>query len=123
MLAGHLAVAVENARLYAEIQKNEHRLGRELRIAQEIQHALFPEGSPSGSGWEASGRAPRGRHGRRGRQGRAKGDLIVLYTDGVIEARRGREEYGPERLLADLEGYPGDESPADDVTLVVVKVL
>lgn len=28
------------------------------------------------------------------------GDRLLLYTDGVTEARRGREEYGDERLLA-----------------------
>ncbi len=264
-LASQVAGAVENARLYAEIRKNEDRLGRELRIAQEIQHALFPEGSPSGSGWEASAhfrparelggdlydfydmgggllgvatgdvagkgvpaalyaafasgtiraraferRAPadlmqrvnrtlrrRGIEGlfctlayalfdfqdrslrlansglphpfhyraaddaggaarrlrasprdlrrgqlRRGTVELAKGDVVVFYTDGLVEARRGREEYGPERLLlgleshaalpatelgerllSDLEGFLGDESPADDVTLIVVKVL
>jgi serine phosphatase RsbU (regulator of sigma subunit) len=26
-------------------------------------------------------------------------DIVVLFTDGVIEARRGRELYGTERLL------------------------
>jgi serine phosphatase RsbU (regulator of sigma subunit) len=68
--------------------------------------------------------------------------VVVFYTDGLVEAVRGREEYGPERLreglethaalaapelgerlLSDLEGFLGDESPADDVTLIVVKVL
>ena len=68
--------------------------------------------------------------------------MVVFYTDGLVEARRGREEYGPERLLrgleahagaprpgargeapADLEGFLGDEIPTDDVTLIVVKVL
>ena len=71
-----------------------------------------------------------------------KGDVVVFYTDGLVEARQGREEYGPdrllqgleahaalaapelgERLLAELEGFLGDDSPADDVTLIVVKVL
>jgi len=28
-----------------------------------------------------------------------------------------------ERLLADLEGFLEEEAPADDVTLIVVKVL
>jgi sigma-B regulation protein RsbU (phosphoserine phosphatase) len=70
------------------------------------------------------------------------GDAVVFYSDGVIEARRGREEYGAERLgrgleahasgsateigerlVADLEGFLGDESPHDDVTLIVVKIL
>jgi sigma-B regulation protein RsbU (phosphoserine phosphatase) len=264
-LASQVAVAVENARLLAEIRKNEARLSRELRIARDIQHALFPEGSPSGAGWEASAhfrparelggdlydfydmggghlgvatgdvagkgvpaalyaafasgtiraraferRAPadlmqrvnrslrrRGVEGLfctlayalfdfpdrtlqvansglphplhyRAAEGRAtlievsglplgtfdgvsydevsvllgKGDVVVLYTDGLVEARRGREEYGPERLLrgleahaglpapllgekllSDLESFLGEDSPADDVTLIVVKVL
>jgi len=264
-LASQVAGAIENARLWAEIRKNEERLGRELRIAREIQHALFPEGSPSGSGWEASAhfRPARELGGdlydfydmgggllgvatgdvagkgvpaalyaafasgtirsraferrppadlmqrvnrtlrRRGIEGLfctltyalfdfqertlrvansglphpfhyraaerragplevsglplgtfdgvsydevsvdlAKGDVVVFYTDGLVEARRGREEYGPERLLrgleahaalaapelgerllADLEGFLDEAVPADDVTLIVVKVL
>jgi serine phosphatase RsbU (regulator of sigma subunit) len=31
------------------------------------------------------------------------GDAVVLYTDGVIEARRAGELYGPERLDAALQ--------------------
>jgi sigma-B regulation protein RsbU (phosphoserine phosphatase) len=264
-LASQVAVAVENARLLAEIRRNEARLGRELRIAREIQHALFPEGHPSGAGWEASAhfrparelggdlydfydmgggllgvatgdvsgkgvpaalfaafasgtvrsraferRAPADLMQRVNRTLRRKGieglfctlayalfdfpdrtlsvansglphpvhyqaaagravpievsglplgtfdgvtydglsvplgmgDLVVFYTDGLVEARRGREEYGQERLLrgleahaglpapqvgerfiADLEEFLAGDSPADDVTLVVVKVL
>ena len=53
-LASQVAIAIENARLYAELKRNERRLQRELRIARDIQHALFPEESPAGKGWEAS---------------------------------------------------------------------
>src|SRR5262249_56459197 len=53
-LASQVAIAIENARLYAELKRNEVRLHRELRIARDIQHALFPEESPAGKGWEAS---------------------------------------------------------------------
>ncbi len=68
--------------------------------------------------------------------------MVVFYTDGPVEARRGQEEYGRERLLrgleahaalaapqvgerliAELDGFLAGESPLDDVTLVVVKVL
>ena len=264
-LASQVAVAVENARLYAEIRKKDERLGRELRIAQEIQHALFPETTPSGSGWEASAhfrparelggdlydfyelgggqlgvatgdvagkgvpaalyaafasgairsraferRGPadlmqrvnrtlrrRGIEGLfctlayalfdfedrslrlansglphplhfRAAEGRAapldvsglplgtfdgvsydeiavelgKGDVVAFFSDGLVEARRGREEYGTERLLrgleehaalpapelgerllGDLEAFLGETAAADDVTLIVVKVL
>ena len=91
-LASQVAVAVENARLYDEIRGRDERLHRELKIAREIQHALFPEGSPSGVGLAGlrplpalprAGRRPlrllrhgqrprRRRHWRRGRQGRRR---------------------------------------------------
>jgi sigma-B regulation protein RsbU (phosphoserine phosphatase) len=247
------------------VRRTDARLRRELRIARDVQHALFPEGSPAGPGWEASAhfrpalelggdlydfydmgggllgvatgdvagkgvpaalyaafasgsvrsraferRPPadllqrvnrtlrrRGIEGMfctlayalfdfqdrtmrvansglpqplhyRAAAGRAEplavaglplgtfdgasyeelevplgsGDVLVFCTDGLLEARRGREEYGldrlrkgldthaglpapevGERLLADLEGFLGEAQPADDVTLVVVKIL
>jgi sigma-B regulation protein RsbU (phosphoserine phosphatase) len=264
-LASQVAIAIENARLYDEILRNDARLSRELRIARDIQRALFPEGSPRGAGWEASAhfrparelggdlydfydmgegllgvatgdvagkgvpaalyaafasgavraraferRTPpdllervnrtlrrRGIEGLfctlayalfdfqervlrlansglphpfhyRAAQGRAaplevsglplgtfdgvtydelkvelgQGDAVVFYSDGVIEARHDGEEYGSERLcrgleanatgsatkigeqlMADLERFLGDETPHDDVTLIVVKIL
>ena len=264
-LASQVAIAIENARLYDEILRNDKRISRELRIARDIQHALFPESSPRGAGWEASAhfRPARELGGdlydfydmgegllgvatgdvagkgvpaalyaaftsgtvraraferrtpadlmervnrtlrRRGIEGLfctlayalfdfqerslrlansglpypfhyraalsravplevsglplgtfdgvvyeelradlAPGDAVVFYSDGVIEARHGREEYGPERLcrgleanasasatevgerlVADLEGFLGAESPHDDVTLIVIKIL
>jgi sigma-B regulation protein RsbU (phosphoserine phosphatase) len=264
-LASQVAIAIENARLYDEIVRNDARLQRELRIARDIQRALFPDGSPRGAGWEASAHfrparelggdlydfydmgegllgvatgdvAGKGvpaalyaayasgavraraferrppadlmqrvnrtlrRRGIEGlfctlayalfdfqerslrlansglphpfhyRAGAARavpldvsglplgtfdgvsydelkvelgaGDAVVFYSDGVIEARRGREEYGAERLcrgleenasrpaaeigeglMADLDGFLGGETPHDDVTLIVVKIL
>jgi sigma-B regulation protein RsbU (phosphoserine phosphatase) len=264
-LASQVAIAIENAGLYAALKKNDRRLQRELKIARDIQHALFPEESPAGPGWEASAhfrparelggdlydfydmgggllgvatgdvagkgvpaalyaafasgtvrsraferRAPadlmqrvnrtlrrRGVEGLfctlgyavfdfkdrtlrvsnsglpyplhyRAAFGRcapievaglplgcfddaaydeaardlAPGDVFVFHTDGLTEARRGTEEYGTARLLAqveahaalsaprlgekiaeDLELFLGEASPADDVTLIVVKVL
>jgi sigma-B regulation protein RsbU (phosphoserine phosphatase) len=264
-LASQVAGAVENARLVAQLRKNDVRLSRELRIARDIQHALFPEGSPSGQGWEASAhfrparelggdlydfydmgggllgvatgdvagkgvpaalyaaftsgavrsraferRTPADllsrvnrtlrRRGVEGlfctlayalfdfqdrsmrvansglphplhyRAGERKaipvqvsglplgtfdgvtydelevdlspGDVVVFYSDGVVEARAGSEEYGGERLLrgleahaglaapalgerllSDLEVFLGGETPHDDVTMVVIKIL
>ena len=263
-LASQVAVALENASLYAALKKNEVRLQRELRIARDVQRALFPEESPAGPGWAASAHfrparelggdlydfydmgggllgvatgdvAGKGvpaalyaafasgtvrsrafeRRGpadlmqrtnrtlrRKGIEGLfctltyalfdfkeqslrlansglpyplhyraasgrcaplevgglplgafdaatyeeaavdlAPGDVFVFHTDGLTEARRGAEEYGPARLLAqveanaardaprlgeslleDLEAFLGEDAPDDDVTLIVVKV-
>jgi PAS domain S-box-containing protein len=70
-----------------------------------------------------------------------EGDAIVLFTDGVIEARRGAEIFGEQRLLellAETQGYDargiantvrqavGDFAPGhprDDLAIVVVRVL
>jgi serine phosphatase RsbU (regulator of sigma subunit) len=68
------------------------------------------------------------------------GDLVVLYTDGVTEARRGDELFGTERLQATLEtcadlpaaGIVGRlieavrefaDHPLDDLTVVVIRPL
>ena len=264
-LASQLAIAIENARLYEEIGRNDKRLLRELRIARDVQHALFPESSPRGAGWEASAhfrparelggdlydfydmgegllgvatgdvagkgvpaalyaafasgavraraferRTPADLMERVNRTLRRKGieglfctlayalfdfqdrslrlansglpyplhyraalgravplevsglplgtfdgvvydelraalepgDAFVFYSDGVIEARSGKEEYGPERLsrgleaaasgsateigtrlVRDLEQFLGAQSPHDDITLIVLKIL
>ena len=43
LLASQAAVAIENARLYEEVRRNEERIERELRFAQRVQLALLPE--------------------------------------------------------------------------------
>ena len=73
-LASQVAVAVENARLYAELRRNEARIHRELQIAQGIQRGLFPEECPAGPGWEASA------HFRPARE--LGGDLYDFYDMG-----------------------------------------
>ncbi len=242
-LASQVAIAIENAGLYAALRKNDRRLQRELKIARDIQHALFPEESPAGPGWEASAHFRPARElggdlydfydmgggllgvatgdvaGKgvpaalyaafasgtvrsraferrctlgyavfdfkdktvrvsnsglpyplhfRAASGRcvtldvgglplgafdgptydeaaldlAPGDVFVFHTDGLTDARNRAEEYGAARLVAqvekhaalsapglgekileDLEAFLGGEVPADDVTLIVVKVL
>jgi serine phosphatase RsbU (regulator of sigma subunit) len=70
-----------------------------------------------------------------------KGDLVVLYTDGISEARRNHESYGLQRLLAEiekrhsqpveaiLEGVMGTVldfcagNPQDDATLLVLRYV
>src|SRR5689334_11970500 len=42
LLASQAAVAIENARLYQTIRKNEVRLEKEIRFAQRVQMALLP---------------------------------------------------------------------------------
>src|SRR5947207_1578275 len=45
-LASRMASALVNAELYARVAENESRLGREMKIAREIQHQLMPEELP-----------------------------------------------------------------------------
>jgi sigma-B regulation protein RsbU (phosphoserine phosphatase) len=45
-LAASAAVALENARLYEEVSRNEVRLEREMRFAQRVQKALLPTALP-----------------------------------------------------------------------------
>ena len=73
----------------------------------------------------------------------AAGDLLLFYTDGLVEARNARgEDYGDARLqravaraagsrtarevrdaiLGDLANFKGDQEQADDMTLVVVRL-
>jgi hypothetical protein len=73
----------------------------------------------------------------------APGDLLVFYTDGLVEARNDQEQdYGDARLqraiaraagsrtareirdaiLGDLSNFKGDQEQSDDMTVVVVRV-
>jgi serine phosphatase RsbU (regulator of sigma subunit) len=70
----------------------------------------------------------------------APGDVIVIYTDGLSEARRGDELFGTRRLREVVEAHAGGgasallhalleaaqafaDQPLDDVTVVVLKQL
>jgi sigma-B regulation protein RsbU (phosphoserine phosphatase) len=46
LLASHAAVAIDNARLYEEVRRNEERFEKELRFAQKVQLALLPTELP-----------------------------------------------------------------------------
>jgi PAS domain S-box-containing protein len=68
-------------------------------------------------------------------------DALVFYTDGVTEARRGREQFGEERLNNTLSEHHGQSAaqladaiesavlefagsePSDDIAIVVLRVL
>lgn len=45
-LAAQIAIAIENARLYEEIERQERRLERDLSLARELQSRLLPQTSP-----------------------------------------------------------------------------
>ena len=78
-----------------------------------------------------------------GRAPAAPGDLLIFYTDGLVEARNDQDQdYGDARLqravaraagsrtareirdaiLGDLSNFKGDQEQWDDMTLVVVRV-
>src|SRR3984957_17134028 len=46
-LAGQIAIAIENARLYEEIERQERRLDRDLALARELQGRLLPQTRPT----------------------------------------------------------------------------
>jgi sigma-B regulation protein RsbU (phosphoserine phosphatase) len=46
-LAAQMAIAIENARLYEEIAKQERRLERDLALARELQMRLLPQVRPT----------------------------------------------------------------------------
>ena len=121
-LASQVAGAIVNAGLYDKIRRTEVRLSRELRIAQDIQQALFPEGSPEGAGWEASAHFHPARElggdlydfydMGHGRLGVATGDvsgkgvpaaLYAAFVSGTVR-RRAFEGRGPADLLARVNG-------------------
>jgi len=45
-LAAQVAIAIENARLYEEVARQERRLERDLSLARELQSRLLPQGRP-----------------------------------------------------------------------------
>lgn len=51
-LARHIAVAVDNARLYETVHANETRMDEELNTARAIQQGLLPSSSPEVAGLE-----------------------------------------------------------------------
>jgi sigma-B regulation protein RsbU (phosphoserine phosphatase) len=121
-LASQVAGAIVNARLYDEIRRGELRLQRELRIARDVQRALFPEASPKGAGWEASTHFHPAREVGgdlydfydlgNGRLGVATGDvsgkgvpaaLYAAFASGTLR-RRAFEGRGPADLLRRVNG-------------------
>jgi phosphoserine phosphatase RsbU/P len=46
-LAGQVAIAIENARLYQKVANQERRLEQDLSLAHELQYRLLPQGCPT----------------------------------------------------------------------------
>lgn len=55
-LAAQVAIAIENARLYERIAREEQRMERDLAMAREVQHHLLPPTTPSMPGAEVAAR-------------------------------------------------------------------
>ncbi len=55
VLAGHIAVAIENARLFQQERLERQRILDDAREAQQIQQALFPQSSPLVPGFAIQG--------------------------------------------------------------------
>ncbi len=53
-LAAQVAIAIENARLYERIAREEQRMERDLAMAREVQHHLLPPTTPSMKGAEVA---------------------------------------------------------------------
>jgi len=57
LLASQAAIAIDNARLYDEVRRNEERIEKELRFAQRVQMALLPTELPKAvEGVDVAGR-------------------------------------------------------------------
>jgi sigma-B regulation protein RsbU (phosphoserine phosphatase) len=55
-LAAQVAIAIENARLYEEIERQEKRLERDLAMARELQFRLLPQSLPKPANLEIAAR-------------------------------------------------------------------
>ena len=56
-LAAQIAIAIENARLYEQIARQEKRLERDLALARELQFRLLPQTPPKLNGLEISAKS------------------------------------------------------------------
>ena len=56
LLAPQIAIAIENARLYEQVARNEARLESDLRAARELQQHLLPSSPPKTEGIEIAAR-------------------------------------------------------------------
>jgi sigma-B regulation protein RsbU (phosphoserine phosphatase) len=91
LLASQAAVAIENARLYEEVRRNEVRIEKELRFAQRVQAALLPTDLPTRlRGVDLAARFASARE--------LGGDLHSAFAGELVRSRTFRRRYAPERF-------------------------
>jgi len=85
LLASQAAIAIENARLYEQVRRNEERIEKELRFAQRVQAALLPSEPPTRlRNADVAGRFCAGP--------RARGRPARLHRARAEQPRRGRRD-------------------------------
>jgi phosphoserine phosphatase RsbU/P len=118
-LAAQIAIAIENARLYERLARQERRMERELAMAREVQRSLLPPAHPQLKNAEIAARfVPAHTIGgdlfdfleySLGRQGIALGDvsgkgapaaLYAALASGIMRSTSGAEPSPPEMLAA-----------------------
>jgi sigma-B regulation protein RsbU (phosphoserine phosphatase) len=118
-LAAQIAIAIENARLYERIARQEHRMERELAMARQVQYSLLPQTRPRLEHAEIAARfVPAHTIGgdlydfleySQGRQGIALGDvsgkgapaaLYAALASGIMRSTSGAEPSPGEMLAA-----------------------
>lgn len=121
-LASSLAIALENARLYEQLQTDENRLQKDLSTAREVQKQLLPHSTPWLKGVEIGFAYDPARHlggdfydflpFGDGRVAVAVGDVAGKATSAALygslavgtlrEYAAGHSGFGPGRILADM---------------------
>ena len=91
-LAGHLATAIDNARMFRRERLENERMAKELEEARAIQLALFPRNAPKTRGFDVTG--------------------VCLPCRGHTAT--------VESLLGDVAGFTAGYPPSDDVTVVTI---
>src|SRR5208283_5457508 len=86
-LAAQLAIAIENARLYEQVARQEQRLERDLALARELQFRLLPHSRPKMQHLEVEAKFVPARHLRRSLRLRS----LFLVTPGDRDWRRERQ--------------------------------
>ena len=118
-LAAQIAIAIENARLYERLARQERRMERELTMAREVQHSLLPPSHPELKNAEIAARFVPARtiggdlfdflEYSLGQQGIALGDvsgkgapaaLYAALASGIMRSTSGAEPSPAEMLAA-----------------------